>query len=115
MLTQPGSIIPTSKNICSLQSTFIASVRVDVFETGRKCMVVHAPLINFPLHTPTQTASKKCGHYCSTEMSLKETATIRWGTEGGGRGHSRGDKICKKKKKNNIMNQEKFMFYTEKF
>jgi len=62
MLTQPDSITPTSKNICSLRNTFIASVREDVFETGRKYKVVHAPLTNLPLHTMKQTASKKCDH-----------------------------------------------------
>jgi hypothetical protein len=61
-LTQPDSIIPTSKNICSLGNTLIASLREDVFERGRKCKVVHAPLTNLPLHTITQTASKKCDH-----------------------------------------------------
>jgi hypothetical protein len=92
---------------------------VDVFETGRKCMVVHAPLTNLPLHTLTQTASKKCDHVVTTVQTLvfTETSTIRWGMGWGvvmWCDRQQGRQNLQKKKKN-IMNQEKFIFYTENF
>jgi hypothetical protein len=72
---RPGSVIPLSKNIYCTGSTFVTSVTVDVFETGRKRSSVlpscSLPREQFSSNLVTTTVcihSVQCGDHCHVRV-----------------------------------------------